>query len=190
MERSARSRPPAHASLRPWVFVCLALPVVLAGPGAAQATPEADPADVSSVDGIITALYASISGPMNVPRDRERFLSLFAPDARLIPTTTNAPEGYLSMTPAEYWENAEQALLNMGFTEAEIGRVTENLGMVTHAFSTYESYREDQGDPDTPFDQGINSIQILEHDGRFWIMTVMWDSSPGKSIPERYIGNR
>lgn len=168
----------------------LALALVLAGPSAAQEAPEADPDDVSSVDAIITALYASISGSMNEARDRDRFLSLFTADARLIPTTADAPGGYLAMTPAEYWENAEGALSSMGFTEAEIGRTTENLGMVTHAFSTYESFREDQGQPDTPFDRGINSIQILEHDGRFWIMTVMWDSSPGKTIPARYIGDR
>ena len=189
MERQSRS--PARWSapgLR--ALAALALAQVLAVPGAAQDAPEADPADVSSVDAIITALYASISGPMNEPRDRDRFLSLFTADARLIPTGAQAPGGYLAMTPAEYWENAEGVLLSMGFTEAEIGRTTETLGMVTHAFSTYESFREDQGDPDTAFDRGINSIQIIEYGGRFWIMTVMWDSSPGKTIPERYIGNR
>jgi hypothetical protein len=144
---------------------------------------------VGSVDGIVEALYASISGPRGQPRDRGRFESLFAPDARLIPTSADAPGGYTAMTPAEYWEQAEGPLMSMGFTEAEIGRTTETFGRVTHAFSAYESYREDQGDPDTPFARGINSIQILEAGGRYWIMTVMWDSErPGNPIPDRYIG--
>jgi hypothetical protein len=146
---------------------------------------------VGSVDAIIEALYASISGPLGQPRDRDRFESLFAPDARLIPTSGDAPGGYTAMSPAEYWDQAEGILMSMGFTEAEIGRVTETFGRVTHAFSTYESYREDEGAPDTPFARGINSIQILEAGDRYWIMTVMWDSErPGNPIPGRYVGNR
>lgn len=45
--------------------------------------------DVKSLDGIIRALYASISGEKGVPRDWDRFRVLFAPDARLIPTSQN-----------------------------------------------------------------------------------------------------
>lgn len=190
MDRLDGLRPTPGFLPRLRALACLVVALVTASPSAAQVAVEADPADVGSVDAIITALYASISGPMNEARDRNRFLSLFTADARLIPTSADAPGGYLVMTPAQYWANAEGALVSMGFTEAEIGRTTENLGMVTHVFSTYESFREDQGDRDTPFDGGINSIQILEHAGRYWIMTVMWDSTPGKSIPGRYIGNR
>ena len=161
-------------------------------PAAGQTgTPEPDPADVGSVDAIIAALYDVISGPVGEERDQERFRSLFTPDARLIPTNAQAPDGYVALTPDEYWARSAEQLATIGFTEAEIGRTTETFGLVTHAFSTYESYRGDRGDPDTPFARGINSIQILESGGRFWIMTVMWDSErPGNPIPDRYIGSR
>ena len=67
----------------------------------------------------------------------------------------------------------------------------ETFGNLTHAFSTYESYREDQGDPDTPFARGINSIQLILHRGRYWITSISWDSErPGNPIPDRYIGGR
>lgn len=170
----------------PAILLTLALPILLPFGSSAQ---EADPADVETVDGIIAALYGSISGPIGQERDFGRFRSLFAPDGRLIPTTPNAPDGYLHMTPEEYWSRSSQALSEIGFTEAEIGRVTEAFGNVTHVFSTYESYRLDQGEPDGPFARGINSIQLVHAKGRFWILSVMWDSErPDNPIPARYIG--
>lgn len=153
---------------------------------------EAAPADVETVDAIITALYDVISGPIGEERDFDRFSSLFAPDGRLIPTVGNnpdAPNGYLYWTPAEYWSRNGQALADIGFTESEIGRVTESFGNVTHVFSAYESYRLDQGEPDGPFARGINSIQLVHANGRYWILTVTWDSErPDNPIPDRYIG--
>ena len=97
------------------------------------------------VDGIIERLYASISGERRVnlvigmPS-----ISFFIPEARLIPTTGNNENGgksYQVFTPAEYKENANQYLVENGFYEEEIYRVTESYGPVTHLFSTYISKR-------------------------------------------------
>ena len=44
--------------------------------------PAADPADVSSIDAIVAALYDVISGPAGEKRDWARFRSLFAPGER------------------------------------------------------------------------------------------------------------
>lgn len=177
------------AGVRRWMGVWTALyaAVLLAGapPGAAA---QAAGDDLTTVDGIVTALYASISGGVGVPRDEERFLSLFAPDARLVPTNPRAPAGYIALTPEGYWERSMASLVAMGFTEAEIARTTERFGNVTHVFSTYVSFREDQGDPDVPFARGINSIQLVHHQGRYWVLTVFWDSErPGNPIPARYL---
>ena len=48
--------------------------------------PAANPADVSSIDAIIAAVYDVISGPAGKKRDWDRMRSLFMPGARLIPT--------------------------------------------------------------------------------------------------------
>src|SRR3954454_24487564 len=56
-------------------------------------TPAANPADVASIDSIIAALYDVISGPAAKKRDWDRFRSLFAPGARLIPTGPRRPPG-------------------------------------------------------------------------------------------------
>ena len=58
------------------------------------ATPAANPADVSSVDSIIAAVYDVISGPAGKKRDWDRMKSLFIPGARLIPTGPKHTGGY------------------------------------------------------------------------------------------------
>lgn len=45
--------------------------------------------DHESIDSIIKATYAVISGPKGQERDWDRFRALFHPDARLIPTGKN-----------------------------------------------------------------------------------------------------
>ncbi len=55
----------------------------------AQAPPTADPADVESIDAIMTAVYDVISGEAGEARDWDRFMSLFIPEARLIPSGRN-----------------------------------------------------------------------------------------------------
>ncbi len=55
-----------------------------------------------------------------------------------------------------------------------------------HVFSTYESRRAKADEK--PFARGINSIQLMQHGGRWWIVTVMWDSErPDNPIPAKYL---
>jgi hypothetical protein len=173
------------------VILALALTAFGARPAAAQekAVPAADPADVASIDAILTALYDVISGPPGQARDWDRFRSLFAPGARLIPVgvprdgsaaraTVLTVDGYIERTAPLFEAN--------GFHEIEVARTTEQFGHIAHVFSTYES-RRDPRDAE-PFARGINSIQLM-HDGtRWWIVTIFWDSErPDQPIPARYL---
>jgi len=39
--------------------------------------------------------------------------------------------------------------------------------------------------------RGINSIQLMKHADRWWIVTVMWDQErPDNPIPARYLGGK
>lgn len=159
-----------------------------AAPLGAQA-PAARPADVASIDAIIAALYDVISGPAGQARDWNRFRSLFAEGARLIPTGQRADGSRAMMmwTPEEYIQRAGAQLEANGFFEREIGRATEEFGQIAHVFSAYDSKRT-LADPQ-PFARGINSIQ-LRHDGsRWWVVTIFWDSErEGNRIPARLGG--
>lgn len=154
--------------------------------------PVADPADVASVEAIVTAVYESISGDAGVPRDWDRFRSLFTPDARLMQVATEHLENgrrssAANMSPAQFAEGADEFFEQEGFYEVEIGNVTETYGDIAHRFSSYASFRTD--DPnEEPFNRGINSFQLL-HDGeRWWILTIFWQHEPDAGpIPDKYL---
>jgi hypothetical protein len=171
----------------------MALACILAtnpGPVGAQATaPEVAPDDLTTLDGVIAALYDVISGPAGAPRDWDRFYGLFIPEgARLVPTGVGAQgPRHQVWTPEQYATTAGRQLEAGGFFEREIGRVTERFGNVVHVFSAYESRRA-VADPE-PFARGINSIQLFHDGARYWIVTIFWDSErPGNPIPQRYLG--
>jgi hypothetical protein len=149
--------------------------------------PKANPADVASVDAIITSLYDVISGPAGQPRDWNRFRSLFIPDARLIPTRhakTGDGADVAPYTPEQYQERATPAL-ETGFFERGIHNTTESFGDIVHVFSTYESRHAKN---EKPFQRGINSIQLLKDGNRYWIVTILWDGEmPATPIPAKYL---
>jgi hypothetical protein len=147
----------------------------------------ARPADVSSMDGIVAALYDVISGPGGQARDWDRMRSLFVPGARLIPSSPNEHGATVRVLDVDgYIERVRPNFERNGFFEREIARKTEAFGNIAHLFSTYES-RHAAGDA-TPFARGINSIQLLKDGDRWWIVTVFWDAErPGNMLPEQYL---
>jgi hypothetical protein len=138
--------------------------------------PTADPADVASMDAIVCALYASISGPKGMKRDFARLRTLMAPEARFVPTgrAADGTHRYRSWSIDEYITAAGPGLETSGFFESEIGRTTTSFGNVWHIMSAYDSKRtlEDE----KPFQRGVNSIQLLNGGTRWYIMSVMWDA--------------
>ena len=160
-------------------------------PSTAPATvaPAARAEDVATIDAIVTALYASISGPAGQARDWDRFRSLFAPGARLIPLArpANAPPVPRVLTPDDYVTRSGEFLTRYGFTEHEIARRTDSFGGIAHVFSTYEGKFQAPDAPSTP-PRGINSIQLAYDGTRWWVVTVFWDSERADNpIPEKYL---
>jgi len=157
-----------------------------------QTTKEADPADVSTIDGIMRAVYDVISGDAGKTRDWDRFRTLFHENARLIPTGKNAQTGVVAarvLTPEEYIKRAEPFLVKEGFFEREIARRTEQYGHIVHIFSTYES--KHKIDDKTPFARGINSFQLMNDGKRWWVVTIFWEGeTPENQIPKDYLKTR
>ena len=149
----------------------------------------ANPADVASIDAIITAAYDSISGPAGQKRDWARERSLFYPGARLIPTAKPDESNNLAPEMLDvdgFIARVEPYFAEHGFYEKEIARRTEQFGQIAHVWSTYES-RHNSDDP-KPFMRGINSIQLFYDGSRWWIVTIYWQQeSPEHPIPDRYL---
>jgi hypothetical protein len=154
-----------------------------------------NPSDVDTVEHLVGSLYEVISGPAGKPRDWDRFRSLFLPDGRLgvIRSQTSASKDEparkgdaVFLTPDMYVERDDPYFKANGFFERSIANRVEAFGNLVHVWSTYESRHAEH--ETQPFARGINSIQIVHAQGRFWISSVLWDEErPGLALPEKYL---
>lgn len=149
----------------------------------------ANPADVASIDAIITAAYDGISGPAGKQRDWDRERSLYYPGARLIPTASAGANDDLAPQVLDmdgFIARVEPYFAEHGFFEKEIARRVEQFGQIAHAWSTYES-RHSEDDPE-PFMRGINSIQLFYDGNRWWILNIYWQQESAQHpIAETYL---
>ena len=155
-----------------------------------DALPDARPSDVESPNALVHALYDVISGPAAEDRDWDRLRSMFWPGAKVrIPRPPPEGsevigewdvEGFIEAGRSDYTED--------GFWEREIWNRTERFGNIAHVLSTYES--RVGSEESEPVRRGINSFQLLRHDGRWWIAAITFDVElPDNPIPDRYGGD-
>lgn len=132
--------------------------------------------DTRSIDGVIRALYQSISGPAGQPRDWNRCQRLFHPQARQVRTGVDAHGRPFmrSMSVEEYRADTEPFFAGNDFHEVEIDRRSWRFGNIAHVLSRYEA-RRDPGDP-APERRGVNSIQLYHDGDRWWILHMSWDN--------------
>ncbi|MEL6614248.1 MAG: hypothetical protein AAFQ43_00845 [Bacteroidota bacterium] len=171
-------------------FLAACLAVCLALPAAAQ---DPDPADVASPEAIIAAVYASLDREPGGQHDWERFVSLYIPEATLLPSPeqTNgeervfSPQGYADHIQALYASvNYIGSAADRGFTEQEVHNVTHRFGDIAMVFSTYEKF---YWDDDQMLGRGINSFQLVFRDDRWWIVSGAWDEEIGAgAVPDEY----
>jgi hypothetical protein len=157
----------------------------------ATVTPPANPADVATMDAIITAVYDVISGPAKGARNWDRFRSLFVPGARLIPTGRRPTGEVLTrvLTPDDYIQRSGPLLEQNGFFEREISKRVEKFGNIAHVFSTYESRHAKE--EEKPFARGINSFQLMNDGKRWWIVTIFWQAEDVQNpLPAEYLKSR
>jgi len=171
------------------VLTALVAAGLAAPPAWAQPATGPRAADTASPEAIIAALYDVISGPAGQARDWDRFRGLFAPGARLIPAAPRQDGSVpVALSPDDYIKRANDALLK-GFFEREVSKKVDGFGTILHVFSTYDSRRA--ATDEKPFARGINSIQLMQHGGRWWIVTVLWDQErPDNPIPAKYLEAR
>lgn len=155
---------------------------------AEAAAPAANPEDVATPEAIVTALYDVITGPAEEARDWDRLRSLFLPGARLVYLqTTQAGEERLHPMTVEDFIRIVTPLYATGggFWERDIGHRIDRFGNVAHVFTAYETRRAADG---PVVARGINSVQLVRHEGRWWVANLAWDTErPGNPIPPEYL---
>lgn len=145
----------------------------------------ADPKDVSSIDGIIKAFYATISGPKGQPRQWSRDKTLYIPDVRFVSMSEQAGKIRAGvMNHQQYVNGTNENFVFRGFTEREISRVTRRFGNIAHVFSTYEYSNDDGSDKG----RGVNSMELYWDGTRWWISSASWDDErPNNPIPKELL---
>jgi hypothetical protein len=168
----------------------LAALTILWGAMAGAMAQIAKPADVATVDGIIAALYDTISGTAGQPRDWDRLRSLFKPEGRMVVHGPNKEGGMNTriMKVDDYIERVGPLFAKEGFFESELSRNSQQFGQIAHVFSTYEA-RHAKGDK--PFQRGINSIQLVNDGQRWWVQSLLWQGESEKNpLPAEYLKAR
>jgi hypothetical protein len=127
----------------------------------------------AALDEAIRRLYEVISFREGGTPDWTGMKAIFAPGARI---TRITPEAVDALDLAGF-EAMFTELLDCGavlsFFEYETARRVERFGAVAHVLSSYETKRA----PDslTPFGRGINSIQLMWTNGKWLIVSLVWD---------------
>ena len=150
----------------------------------AAKVPAPKPDEVKSIEAIVSAAYAAISGPAG-PRDWNRFRSLFLPQARFT-QVGESPDGakfVISWNVDEFVRDAGLIFAKDPFYENAIVNKPESYGGMTQVLSSYESKRAPDG---KPFERGVNSFQVLNDGKRWWIVSIFWDSErPDNPLPAK-----
>ena len=172
------------------IIIAFSISCISSMPLGAQSNSETSKDQVNSIDNIISTLYDMISGEKGEERNWELMKFLFHPDAKLIPSGKNK-EGISKvrfMTVQDYIDTSGKWLVENGFFEKEINRVTDSFGNITQVFSTYESFNSEKDAE--PFMRGINSIQLLNDGKRWWIINIYWtQESEDNLTPKAYFPN-
>jgi hypothetical protein len=139
-------------------------------------TPTAQPSEVATLDAILHTFYETVSGPAGVPRDWDRFRTLFPPEGRLMPIVAMAGDkaGVRFLSVEDFIHRVDPIFAVEDFWERESSRKTETFGRFAHVLSFYDSLRSPNG---APFERSANSIQLFNDGLRWWIVNVMWNTS-------------
>jgi hypothetical protein len=142
----------------------------------------------STIDQTIASLYDVISGGKGEERDWDFLRFLFHPEARLVASgrRKSGEVGAKFVTVEEYIRTSGEWMLENGFYEHELYRVTEQFGHIAHAFTSYECFHSE--DDTAPFMRGINSVQLMYTGRRWMVMGIFFtQESEDNPIPEKYL---
>jgi len=137
--------------------------------------------DEEEIGALIVELYEAISGPAG-ERDWERFRSLFAPGARLMPARRREKGLTLEvLSPEEYATTRDPLFRQSPFYEREVAREISVFGDVAHAWSAYAGRFAIDG-PEAL--RGLNSFQFHRGDDGWRVVSLLWDTErPGVEWP-------
>jgi hypothetical protein len=153
------------------LFLCAALQVHAAD------TPVTAKADLrlETAEGVVQELYRLICVPVGAKTDWEQVRNLFIPEAVIIlrvsktASNTFTVQGWIDDFIA-YNEKAKSS--ERGFEEKIVRMSTTVFRDIAHILVLYEARMLDWSKPAAP---GVDSIELIRRDGRWWIAAITND---------------
>lgn len=161
--------------------------ITVAAPVRAQAP------DYTTVNGIMTELYASVTREPGKPFAWDKLRAIMLPEGIMLPQRqqTQGQSRILNIDEFiawidEGWRSIIGTQQDQGFFERQTNVVVEQFGDIAHAFTTYE---KGPYEPRRVIARGINSVQLVKRDGRWYILSITWDEeNSGGPLPDKYRG--
>ncbi len=144
--------------------------------------------DVSTIDGIIKASYEIVSGKAKEKRNWERDNSLHHKNAQyFFFNRMNDKLEITTMSLDAFHKLTDEIIEEDGFFESEINREVRIFGKMAHVWSSYETRLVKDG---PVVRRGINSIQLLYENNRWFIVSWVFEGETKESrIPKTFDRN-
>jgi hypothetical protein len=157
--------------------LCLLLVVALLCPASIRAADSPAPAQsLQTAEGVIRELYRLICVPKGGPEpDWEHVRTLFIPEAVIVlrvsktATSTFTVQGWIDDFVAF---NTKAKASEHGFEERIVRMSTTEFREIAHSFVLYEARMLDWT---KPAQRGVDSIELIRRDGRWWIAAITND---------------
>lgn len=147
----------------------------------------ASPADVSSLDGIMTAYYEVGCGPAGQARQWARDRTLYIPGIRLVVTMYDASgkATVRQFTHQQFVDLADPDMVKNGFYEHEIHRITHGYGNWVHIISTSEARQSPNGQVTG---RAIDNVELFWDGNRWWIVYAsITEERPDNPLPKEFL---
>ncbi|MFZ4377240.1 MAG: hypothetical protein ACOYN9_12860 [Saprospiraceae bacterium] len=148
---------------------------------------QAEGGPFSTIDSLISRMYQVISIESAESRNWDVFRKLFRSEARInaLGKDQRGEERFISLTVEDYIRGAEASFQKQRLNEQEIGRVVEEYGDMVHVFSSYETK---DATNERILQRGINSIQLIYREERYWIVSLLFNpETKDNPITERHL---
>jgi len=169
-----------------WLFV---LAVLLAVVGGAAAEEELAKPDLSTVEGVVTALYQAVSFPPGSEPEWATLRTLLLPNAVIAQPVRGSDEVELLSVDefiGRFIDDLDTyKMRETGFYET-IARVERTrFGRIAQCFVVFEP-RTDPGSAE-PLGRGVDSIELIRTGDRWWIAAITTEfERPGREMPATF----
>lgn len=133
--------------------------------------------DLNSIDGLVKALYQGISFAPRKQPEYKMLELLFHSNALVTPPKGDTGGVLTPMTARQFITSFDKSLKSEGLIE--LGATEEEVGRQTLVFQrtalVASSYHFTVSGSDTPVARGVNSLQLVFDQDRWWILSLAWD---------------